>query len=186
MILFINACVRRNSRTKQLADRVLAKLGGSVEEVRVWEIPFQAVDEDYLNSRYALLDEGRFDDPMFSHARQFARADRIVIAAPYWDHSFPAALKQYLESICILGVTFAYNEQGLPYSLCRADALWYVTTAGGEILSDAYGFGYVRALARDFFGIGMVREFKAEKLDLVGADVPGIMAEAFARVDAEL
>ena len=34
-ILFINACVRENSRTKRLADRVIAGLDGDVTELRL-------------------------------------------------------------------------------------------------------------------------------------------------------
>ena len=34
-ILFVNACVRKESRTRQLAEKLLAKLGGDYEEVRL-------------------------------------------------------------------------------------------------------------------------------------------------------
>ena len=39
----------------------------------------------------------------------------IVIAAPYWDLSFPAVLKTYLEQINVLGVTFDYSDDGHEY-----------------------------------------------------------------------
>ena len=45
MTLFINACVRKQSRTKQLADRLLEKLGGEIEEVRLEEMTFPVADE---------------------------------------------------------------------------------------------------------------------------------------------
>ena len=61
---------------------------------------------------------------MFELARQFAAADQIVIAAPYWDLSFPAALKQYFEQINVLGITFAYTPEGVPKGLCRARKLY--------------------------------------------------------------
>ena len=41
---------------------------------------------------------------MFDLASQFQQADEIVIAAPYWDLSFPAILKLYLENIYVTGV----------------------------------------------------------------------------------
>ena len=34
-ILFINACVRKESRTKRLADHLLSLLDGEIEEVRL-------------------------------------------------------------------------------------------------------------------------------------------------------
>ena len=57
---------------------------------------------------------------MFSLAKEFAIADTIVIAAPYYDLSFPAMLKQYFEQINVLGVTFTYSDSGIPEGLCKA------------------------------------------------------------------
>ena len=111
---------------------------------------------------------------MFSLGRDFASADTIVIAAPYYDLSFPAMLKQYFEQINVLGLTFTYSEAGVPTGLCKAKKLYYITTAGGPILSDDYGFGYVKALANIFYGIRDVYQIKAEGLDIVGADVEAI------------
>ena len=61
------------------------------------------------------------------------KADIIVIAAPYWDLSFPAQLKDYIERVNAVGVTFDYDQEGIPYGLCRAKKLVYITTAGGNI-----------------------------------------------------
>ena len=46
-----------------------------------------------------LLAERDYGDELFAFARQFAAADEIVIAAPFWDLSFPTALKAYLKKI---------------------------------------------------------------------------------------
>ena len=62
----------------------------------------------------------------------------------------------------------------------------YVTTAGGPIGEYNLGFDYVRALATLYYGIPEVKCFTAEFLDIVGADVPAIMAKAKAAVDQEL
>lgn len=53
-----------------------------------------------LETRDAPLKQGRLDDAMFRFSHQFAAADKIVIAAPYWDLSFPAILKTYIEGLC--------------------------------------------------------------------------------------
>ena len=97
MILYINACVRTGSRTRRLAEAYLAKENEQITEVKLEEIDFPSVDEAFLKKRDSLIAEGSFDDPLFNLARQFAEADSIVIAAPYWDLSFPASLKQYFE-----------------------------------------------------------------------------------------
>ena len=178
MILFINACVRQESRTKRLADCYLGKCEDTITELCLNEISFPKADEDFLKKRDQLLAEGKVEAPMFDLANQFARADEIVIAAPYWDLSFPAALKQYLEQINVVGVTFRYTPEGVPEGMCRAKKLTYITTAGGDYVPEEFGFGYVSALAQGFYGIPEVVQIKACGLDLIGADPEAILAEA--------
>lgn len=175
MILFINACVRKQSRTHILAKRLLDTLDGEIKEVRLETIKFPIVDEDFINRRTSLSNAGKYDDPMFSLGRDFANADTIVIAAPYYDLSFPAMLKQYFEQINVSGLTFSYSDEGVPQGLCKAKSLYFITTAGGPIVSDEYGFGYVKSLANMFYGIKEVYQIKAEGLDIVGADVEEIL-----------
>ncbi len=186
MTLFVNSCVRKGSRTKRLAGILLGKLGGEIEEINVSDITFPTVDEEFLKKRDGLIASNKWDDPLFKYARQFAEADQIVIAAPYWDLSFPAALKQYFEQINVLGITFEYSPEGTPISKCRAEKLYYVTTAGGTFVPEDYGFGYVKALAQGFYGIQDVRLIKATGLDIYGADVEGIMQDAIASIDSVL
>ena len=177
-ILYVNACVRKESRTKRLAEKLLEKLDRPYEELRLDQIAFPAANEDYLNMRDRLVAKGVFQNPLFALARQFSKAETVVIAAPYWDLSFPAMLKQYLEQITVVGITFQYSAEGIPLSLCRAKRLFYVTTAGGFFVPEDYGFGYVKALAQGYFGIGDVRKIEADGLDIYGADVDAIMASA--------
>ena len=176
MILFINACVRKQSRTLKLARKLLDKLNGEIKEVILEDIDFPVLNEEFILRRDELMNAGRYDDPMFDLGRDFAEADMIVIAAPYYDLSFPAMLKQYFEQINVLGLTFCYSESGVPQGLCRAGSLYYVTTSGGYILSDELGFGYVKALANTFYGIEDVHQIKAEGLDIIGADVDAILS----------
>lgn len=182
-ILFINACVRKDSRTKILADHLLSKMSGEITEVKTAEIDFLPVDESFLKKRDALIASSNFDDSLFDHARLFASADEIVIAAPYWDLSFPASLKQYFEQINVLGITFAYTSEGIPNGLCKAKKLYYVTTAGGAFVPEDYGFGYVKALAQGFYGIPEVRLIQATGLDIYGADEEQIIRKAMDEID---
>ena len=177
-VLFINACVRKGSRTKILADRLLAKLDQPYEEVYLNDMHFPIVDEEFLKKRDRLIAENAFGDPLFDEARKFAEAETIVIAAPYWDLSFPASLKQYIEQINVLGITFKYTDDGYPAGLCRAKKLFYVTTAGGCYVPEEFGFGYVKALAQNFYGIQDVVKIEAAGLDIYGADVDAIMGAA--------
>ena len=178
MILYIDACVRGDSRTRELGEALLSRLSGDVVRVNIGEMKFDITDEVFLKKRDSLIAKRMFDDDSFKLARQFAEADTIVIAAPYWDLSFPAALKQYIEKINVLGITFEYTAEGYPMGLCKADKLYYVMTAGGNYVPEEFGYGYIMALAENFYGIKEVRLIKATGLDIYGNDPEKIMAEA--------
>jgi len=183
MKLFINACPRGESRTRRLAEAVMSGDREAYREINLPGISFPKVDEAFINWRNGCVSRGDYASPAFDLAKDFAAAEEIVIAAPFWDLSFPSMLKQYIEQICVVGITFFYNDQDMPQGLCKAGKLTYVTTAGGPVFDDAFGYGYVRALATTFFGIKETRMIKAENLDIRGADVEGIMGKAIEEID---
>jgi len=182
-VLFINACVRKKSRTKRLADKLLQRLGLPWEEVKLSEVSFSVSDEFFLERRDALIAGGKLEDPLFDLARQYSEAEIIVIAAPYWDLSFPAALKQYFEQVNVVGLTFRYSEEGVPVGLCKAKTLYYVMTSGGDYAPEEFGFGYVKALAQNFHGIHDVRLIAATGLDILGRNAEDILKAACAKIE---
>lgn len=181
-ILYINACVRKNSRTLYLAERLLDKLDDEITEVTLDKENIPPLNSETLARRDDIIRRGEYDADMLRYARDFAAADIIVIAAPYWDLGFPALLKAYLEQIMALNVTFRYTDSGVPEGLCRAKKLYYVTTAGGTIFAD-FGYSYVKTLAEIFFGIKDTVCFSAEGLDIYGADTDGILRAAQDNID---
>ena len=181
-ILFINACVRPGSRTLDLAETILQKRKGTIQEVRLYEKMLPVLDLGGIEKRDQAARNNDFSDPVFDAAKQFAEADVIVIAAPCWDLMFPSVLKIYLENITVSGITFRYSSQGRPESMCKAKELHYVTTAGGFIGQNDFGFAYIKALAQNFFGIEQVNRYAAEGLDIFGADVEQIMSQAKAAI----
>ena len=175
-ILFIDACVRPDSRTRLLAEHVLSRLDGQVHLCDLAQEPLLPLNAERLAKRDALLAAGCFDDPIYRWARDLAAADTVVIAAPYWDLSFPALLKIWLENITVTGITFTYRDNR-PVGLCRAKRLIYVTTAGGPIFADL-GYAQVEALAKHFYGIPEILRCSAENLDVEGADIPVLLTRA--------
>lgn len=178
MILFINTCVRKESRTKRLAECLLKKLNGEFKEVYLEKENIIPLDNKTLDLRTKLIETKKFDNPIFNYAKDFAKADVIVIAAPFWDLSFPSSLKCYIEAINIIGITFEYSTEGIPYGLCKAKKLYYITTSGGKIFNDEYGFGYIKSLCNNFYGIKDVSCIKAENLDVIGSDIESILRTA--------
>jgi FMN-dependent NADH-azoreductase len=145
--------VRKDSRTNKLAQHALNKLQGNIEEINLDFEKIVPLYREQLELRDSLIKDKNYNHPMFEYAKQFANADIILMSAPYWDLSFPTILKTYIENINVNGITFSYSEKGYPVSLCNAKKLIYITTAGGPIISDDFGFGYIKSLAENFHGI---------------------------------
>ena len=176
-ILFINACIRENSRTLDLARCVLDRIDGVVHEVNLGSENLSPIGLAELEVRDNAHQSGDYSDAIFDLAKQFVEADVIVVATPYWDLTFPSILKIYLERITVNGLTFTYSKEGIPVGLCNADKLIYVTTSGGPIKCN-FGYEYVSALAKNFYGIAEVEFVSAEGLDVYGADVAKILHDA--------
>ena len=193
-LLFVNACVRgERSRTLALARRFLDAYKKSHPEVRVTErdLMEERLEPQYpevLEQRDALWAAGQLEEPMFAPARQFAGADRIVVAAPFWDLSYPAILKIYLERISVTDLTFGYDDQGRMVGLCRAEKLLFITTRGGQ-----YGEGplawmemgarHLEALCA-MYGIPHFSVLCAEGLDNAALDGRAILRAAMDRCPA--
>ena len=52
-------------------------------------------------------------------------------------------------------------------------------------IDDAFGFGYVKALCENFYGIHELEYYKAEGLDLPDADIEGILQAVMRQMDGE-
>ena len=131
--------------------------------------------KETLEKRTRFIENGDYTFPIFKYAKQFAEAEIIIISAPYWDLSFPAELKIYIENIYVTGITSKYGTDGVPIGLCKAEKLYYVTTAGGPYLPD-YSYNYIKDIAK-CFGIPETELIKAEMLDVDGAFVEGLIRE---------
>ena len=168
--LFVNACMRGGkSRTLQLCQEYLDGMPG-VHEVSLERLKLAPLDERSQAYRSRLVAAGVFDDDVFDLAHEFAEADDVVIGAPFWDRSFPAALKTYIEHVSVCDITFHFTKQAEYVGLCRAKTLTYITTSGGYLKGQNFGYEYVCAIA-EMFGIDEVRMVAAEGLDVVGVDV---------------
>ncbi len=192
-LLFVDACVRgEESRSRALAERFLSAYAAAHPEDGIIrrDLMRDRLEPQYpevLARRDALAAEGRLDDEMFADARQFAHADRIVMAAPFWELSFPAILKIYLERVSMRDITFGYEENGL-VGRCCAEKLLLVTTRGGDYSLPKtswmeVGTHELKALCA-MFGIPKFELLCAEGLDDDRVDAQARMAEAYERADA--
>lgn len=163
-LFYIDATMREESRTRRIAGPLLEELGKryEIETVRLDGAGFPAVDGRILRDR----DNGIVPEEYAEMSRRLAAADRIVIAAPFWDMSFPSELKVFFENMSLFNITFGSNDREC-YGLCRCEKVLYITTRGmnirtGDELEQATP--YIRALSR-LWGLGELTVVSAENMD---------------------
>ena len=187
-LLFVDSCVRGElSRTRRLADCFMQQYLALHPDVTVQtrDLCNDRLQPQYmelLSRRDALWAAGKLDDSIFEAAHQFAQADTIVIAAPFWDLDFPAILKIYLERISMADITFGYGADGALVGLCRAKKLLLITTRGGYYEGGDMEMGarHLEALCR-MYGIDRFQCIAAEGLDDPAQDPESRLAEAMER-----
>ena len=186
-VLFVDCCISQrgeNSRTRRLAEACLAAFREKWPEADVETVTQETLlalkpfDVEMLNERDALASVGAWDAPVFSLARQFRAADAILVAAPFWDMSFPAALRTYIEYISANGLTYHYDETGC-HGDCQAERLVYLTSGGDFEREDSVGVVYWRQLAA-MFGIPQFDYVFAGGLDAAPEQAAELLAGACA------
>ena len=183
--LLIDCCIRKSeSRTFQLLEAFANALPKDVNQelLILDEENLSCLTGSNFEQRQRLLENGSLDHPRFRYAHQFAEADLVCIAAPFWDLSFPALLKVYIEQISVDGITFSTSHGGLK-GICRGTDLVFLTTRGGVYTDDPMEMGsrYLDAL-HTFFGFDRYHCIAAEGMDMSRVDVSAVLEETKQRV----
>ena len=184
-LLFVDCCISQrgaDSRTRAVADAFLDTFranhpGAEVETVTPEQLlALKPFDVEMLNDREVLAGAGAFDAPVFDLARQFRGADAVVVAAPYWDLSYPAALRTYVEYISAVGLTYHYEADGC-HGDCKAQRLVYLTSGGDFEHEDSIGVLHWRQLC-GLFGVKRFDYVFAGGLDIDPAMMPDLVRGA--------
>ena len=169
-LLYIDACIRdEESRTKRVAEPIVRALEKKYDVQRfvLNEMELDVVQKDLIRKRL----NGVIDPTVMSWAESVRDADRIVIAAPFWDMSIPAALKNFVELCSILDVTFKTNDKTC-YGNCKAEKLLFITTRGMDITTGdvrEQATSYLKALSW-LWGIGPMQVVSAQNMDYASVD----------------
>ncbi len=168
--------------TQRIVDR-FAAAGATVVTRDVFALPF--VTNHWVAAHYAQADypEAQQAAAIASQAvDEVIAADTIVIAAPIYNFSVPAALKAWIDQICVAGRTFSYSEEG-PKPLLKDKKAYVVYTSGGVPMGSPVDFvtPYLKTVL-GFIGITDVEFIAAEGLN--GPAPETRIAAAEAQVDA--
>ncbi len=180
-VLLVNACPRGSaSRSLYLSDCLLRFLRNEGEiRLRTHDLcrmELKPLDGPHLMEREALCNRHDFHGPLFAPARDLMECELLVIAAPYWDLSFPSVLKVWIEHMFVRNLTFVYRRNE-PQGLCPVKHGVYLTTSGSPMNGMDFGFPYIREAMR-FLGVPSMDVISAEGLDLEGARTEEILQRA--------
>ncbi|GAB4576670.1 MAG: NAD(P)H-dependent oxidoreductase [Roseibium sp.] len=175
-VLQVNASARRSgSVTRELSDSLVRRLLGKTPEMKVINrdlsqgLPF--IDEDWVAAN--------FTDPAERSAEQRLKlalsdtlvaelkaADTIVIGAPVYNFSVPAALKAWIDLVARARETFRYTENG-PVGLLEGKKAYVLVASGGtKVGSDIDFAGSYLTHVLGFLGISDVQVIAADQLML--------------------
>jgi FMN-dependent NADH-azoreductase len=157
MLLFVDCCISYRgdrSRSHALCQAFLEEYkrthpAEDIETVNLQRMALKPFDQFTTDDRNSLRNVKAFDSPIFKLARQFKRADRIVIGAPLRDLTFPAMLRVYIEYICVRELTYHYENQ-VCVGDCMAEKLAYLSVSGGPETEENLGVDYWRQLTQRF------------------------------------
>ena len=184
-LLIVDCCISQRgeaSRTRRLLRAYVESFCRSHPDVETETVTpetllsLQPFDPAMLDERDALASVQAWDAPVYDLARQFRAADAVVVAAPFWDLTFPAALRTYIEYISANGLTYHYEADGC-HGDCRGEKLVYLTSGGDVERPESLGVLCWKQLC-DMFGIPAFDYVFAGGLDLDPAKTEEILAEA--------
>ena len=164
-LVVIDACIRgAESRTRRIAEPILASLSRRYEITRfdLTEMPMEPLTPETYAQRAA----GVVPEWAQEASRAIAEADRIVVVAPFWDMSFPAVVKVFVEHVSLFGITFEDNGRSC-VGKCKCEKVMYVTTRGMNIPTGdprEQGTTYLHALS-ELWDLGIVLTVAAWNMD---------------------
>lgn len=170
-LVVIDACVRQDqSRTWRIAEPIVDALMKRYETT-VYHLPEMEFIVSLNPGTFAERGNGETPQWAIDCAKTIAEADRILIAAPFWDMSFPAVLKAFIEQTSLYDITFADNGKEC-VGLCKCEKVLYITTRGMDIQTGdprEQGSPYIKALSA-LWGLGEVLVLAASGMDYAGED----------------
>lgn len=190
-ILRIDGSMRRTgSVSRDLSDILLDQLETTLGQmdVTVFDtvdgVPF--VSEDWIGASFtdpADRTDAQNQVLAFSDARiaEVKDADILVIGAPVYNFSVPAALKAWMDMVARARETFKYTEQG-PVGLLTGKKAYVVVASGGTKAGSEVDFAtpYIRHFL-GFIGISDVTFVSADQLMIRAEET---VAEAKASISA--
>ncbi|MDD9718897.1 NAD(P)H-dependent oxidoreductase [Dinoroseobacter sp. PD6] len=186
-VLRIDSSPRSTSSvSRQLGDRILARLGAAQVVSRDITAGLAAVDADWIGANFTPEAERTADQRAVlalsdSLVAELQAADTVLITLPIWNFGIPSTLKAWIDQVARAGVTFRYTPEG-PVGLLEGKRAILAVASGGTEVGSAIDFAtdYLRHVL-GFIGIHEVEIVAADRLMV---DAEASHAKADAAIDA--
>ena len=166
-VLQINSSARlEGSNTRILSQYLIESLNQPVVSRDLAKQPLPAISAADLIDVHGSAEHSR---PSFQQQLalsnqlidELKEADILVLAAPMYNFTIPATLKQWIDAICRAGVSFKYTEQG-PVGLLGVQRAYIITATGGTPIGSEMDFcsRYLEHICR-FIGIKEIAHIDA-------------------------
>lgn len=192
-ILQINASARRvDSNSTRVADSIVARLRSANPEARLTlrdlaGNPHPVLDEAALGALFtpagkrtpAQTARVALDDALIAEVQA---ADVLVLGVPMYNFGVPVQLKNWIDAVARVGVTFRYTEKG-PEGLLNGKKVYVALARGGRYRgTDADTQVPYLKMVLGFLGMTEVQFIYAEGLNM-GAEAA---KQGLAEADADL
>ena len=176
-VLRIDASARHDgSVTRQLTGEFMAQLRQRNADLQIQQLdlaknklPF--IDEAWIGANFTQPEQRTAEQRQILAlsdrlVKQLQTADILVIGAPLYNFSVPAALKAWIDLVARVGLTFRYTSNG-PVGLLANKKVYLILASGGTPIGGAIDFasGYLRRVL-GFLGIRDVELIGAERLNV--------------------
>ena len=169
-ILHIDSSARtENSVTRDLSARLVKSLAGARGQITVRDLGRNGpgfVNAEWVGANFAAPEKRSEAERGFlaesdALVDELEASDHIVIGAPIYNFSVPAALKAWIDQVARARRTFIYTEKG-PKGLLEGKTAWLVIASGGVPVDSEVDFAtpYLRHVM-GFLGISDVRVIDA-------------------------
>lgn len=185
-LVFIDACIRDElSRTKRIATPLINKLKKTYNVItyELNKLPLNIVNKEVLTQRI----NKEIPEEVISWAESIRDADRVVIAAPFYDMSIPSLLKTFIELCSIFNITFVSDEKEC-HGNSRCEKVLYITTRGMKINTGDpldQGTSYIKALSY-LWGLGDVITLARNNMDYDPENINDLKVESAIKEGLEI
>ncbi len=133
-VLVVDSCIRKNSKTRMVLNSFLSRLSNDylVEKIYLNNndslIP---LNDEILDKRNKDIINKEFNSTYYDFAKKLKECDIVIIAAPFYDLTFPSVLKIFIEQTLISNLTFVDTENGVK-GIINCNKMIYITVRGME------------------------------------------------------